>query len=278
MSTYTYTPNLYQFPSLLKALAQTSGPSPSLDLRFALDKSLTAYRGPTPSFSRASSGTYFGSDGLLKYANVNLLQYSEQFDNAYWAAIASTVTQNTTASPTGSNTADSLFEASGVNYHGLFPSSGISVNIGQSYTLSAYVKKGNRKYFAIGYGFNGGLGSIVQFDLDSATTVYSFANGGYAVVSSSATDVGNGWIRISAVLTSNTATVYPTFINTNALFTTGNIHQNTYSGDPTKFTYIWGAQLEIGSTPGTYVPTTNAANSAPRFNHTYNGTSWVSRG
>jgi hypothetical protein len=263
---------------LLHAGRTNPGLSAALDLRFALDKSLTAYRGPTPSFSRASSGTYFGSDGLLKYANVNLLQYSEQFDNAYWAAIASTVTQNTTASPTGSNTADSLFEASGVNYHGLFPSSGISVNIGQSYTLSAYVKKGNRKYFAIGYGFNGGLGSIVQFDLDSATTVYSFANGGYAVVSSSATDVGNGWIRISAVLTSNTATVYPTFINTNALFTTGNIHQNTYSGDPTKFTYIWGAQLEIGSTPGTYVPTTNAANSAPRFDHVYNGTSWISRG
>ena len=38
---------------------------PSLDLRFATDKTLTARRGPTPTFSRASGATYIGSDGLI---------------------------------------------------------------------------------------------------------------------------------------------------------------------------------------------------------------------
>ena len=38
---------------------------PSLDLRFATDKTLTARRGPTPTFSRGSGATYIGSDGLI---------------------------------------------------------------------------------------------------------------------------------------------------------------------------------------------------------------------
>jgi membrane protein YqaA with SNARE-associated domain len=38
---------------------------PSLDLRFATDKTLTARRGPTPTFSRASSGTFVNANGLI---------------------------------------------------------------------------------------------------------------------------------------------------------------------------------------------------------------------
>jgi hypothetical protein len=37
----------------------------SLDLAFALDKTLTARTGPTPTFTRASGATYVGSDGLI---------------------------------------------------------------------------------------------------------------------------------------------------------------------------------------------------------------------
>jgi hypothetical protein len=37
----------------------------SLDLQFATDKTLTARRGPTPTFTRGSGATYIGSDGLI---------------------------------------------------------------------------------------------------------------------------------------------------------------------------------------------------------------------
>ena len=47
----------------------------SLDLQFAADKTLTARRGPTPTFTRSQTSptgtTYIGSDGLLKYAAAN---------------------------------------------------------------------------------------------------------------------------------------------------------------------------------------------------------------
>ena len=43
----------------------SSGDQLSLDLPFAVTKSLTARIGPTPTFTRGSAGTYVGSDGLI---------------------------------------------------------------------------------------------------------------------------------------------------------------------------------------------------------------------
>ena len=81
---------------------------PSLDLRFADNKSLTdAVTGQSlVTFTRASSGTYVGSDGLVKTATTNLLLRSEEFDNASWVKLNSTVTANAATAPNGSLTAD----------------------------------------------------------------------------------------------------------------------------------------------------------------------------
>jgi hypothetical protein len=43
----------------------------SLDLQFADDKTLTARKGPTPVFTRASTATFIGSDGLIQSAAIN---------------------------------------------------------------------------------------------------------------------------------------------------------------------------------------------------------------
>ena len=43
----------------------------SLDLAFAADKTLTARKGPTPTFTRASTATFVGSDGLIQSAAIN---------------------------------------------------------------------------------------------------------------------------------------------------------------------------------------------------------------
>jgi hypothetical protein len=49
----------------------------SLDLQFALDKTLTARKGPTPVFTRASTATFVGSNGLIQSSAVN----SPRFDH-----------------------------------------------------------------------------------------------------------------------------------------------------------------------------------------------------
>jgi hypothetical protein len=43
----------------------------SLDLQFATDKTLTARKGPTPVFTRASTATFIGSNGLIQSAAIN---------------------------------------------------------------------------------------------------------------------------------------------------------------------------------------------------------------
>jgi len=47
----------------------------SLDLQFALDKTLTARKGPTPTFTRASTATFVGSNGLIQSAAINAARF-----------------------------------------------------------------------------------------------------------------------------------------------------------------------------------------------------------
>jgi hypothetical protein len=47
----------------------------SLDLQFATDKTLTARKGPTPVFTRASTATFVGSDGLIQSAAINAARF-----------------------------------------------------------------------------------------------------------------------------------------------------------------------------------------------------------
>ena len=72
---------------------------PSLALDFGQSGALDPFSSPPSgiTFTRAdtaSAATYFGSDGLLKVADRNLLTYSEQFDNAAWTKSNSFVQTN----------------------------------------------------------------------------------------------------------------------------------------------------------------------------------------
>lgn len=51
------------------------GDIPSLDLQFATDKTLTARKGPTPVFTRASTATFVGSNGLIQSAAINTARF-----------------------------------------------------------------------------------------------------------------------------------------------------------------------------------------------------------
>lgn len=265
---------------LLHAGRTNPGLSAALDLRFALDKSLTAYRGPTPSFSRASTGSYFDGSGVLRYANVNLLTYSENFSDASWTKNSATVTNDSIVSPDGKTTADTLTESSANATH--FVNKSSSTSAGTIYTSSIYAKAGTRKYIDVtSVAQDGGIFRRFNnvFDLETGTwqstaSLNSPANTAYSI-----TSVGNGWYRISSSILAYGSTHYlVVYLSNSANPTRDASNDVVYTGNGTGNLYIWGAQLEASSTVGTYCPTTSSANSAPRFNHTYNGTSWVSKG
>ena len=65
----------YALGNMLNGAGGLNADGLSLDLQFATDKTLTARKGPTPVFTRASSGTFVGSDGLIQSAAINAARF-----------------------------------------------------------------------------------------------------------------------------------------------------------------------------------------------------------
>jgi hypothetical protein len=157
----------------------------SLDLQFATDKTLTARKGPTPTFTRASTATFIDSNGLIQSAAIN----TPRFDH----------------DPTTLASRGLLIEESRTNL--VFPSDTLSTQTrtvtATPHTLSFY-----------------GTGTIVLSGVHIATVV------------------GTG-----AYPTRTTLTFTPT-AGSLTITVTGSVTQ---------------AQLEVGSFPTSYIPTTTAS-------------------
>jgi hypothetical protein len=247
---------------------------PSLLLDFANSNVLD----PRITFTRSSSATYFGSDGLMKTTpagiprfthdpatgeslgllieeqRTNLLTYSEQFDNAAWVPFGGTVATNTVVSPNGTQDADTFTEASGstdprfpINY---------SFTAGTNYSLSVYakVKAGSaQRYLTLV--FNSGYAAISGANFDLAAGAVGTTSNATGTI----TPVGNGWYRCTIIPYTNATGAGSLRIRVSSVNTSANIDAPAaYTGDGTSGIYLWGAQLEAGAFPTSYIPTTTA--------------------
>lgn len=197
-------------------------------------------------FSDNGSTTSLG----FNYANTgNRLVYSEQFDNASWTKSGLTVTANAAVAPDSNTTADKLVPSTtpGVD-HLIYETPNIG---GGVYTFSVYAKAAGYNYIAL-RADDSLVGHIQVFDL--ANGVVNRWDGQYtnSVTSAKIESVGNGWYRCSMTFTASGAMVnavyYPLPSQTNTL----------YAGDGTSGVYVWGAQLNVGNTLGSYVVTTSS--------------------
>jgi len=207
---------------------------------------------------------------LLEPQRTNLLPYSEDFSNAAWGKYNTTLQSNQVISPDGTLNADILFETSDNNFHFIFDA--ISSLANTEYNFSIFVKKLNRRYVGI-QGFNSlNKGSIAFFDLDNGTLEYEFSEGtGYSVSDAKIEKYPNGWYRLSANFTAPDTEIYMGLCLADERWSSGTAYDNTYSGDITKGVYIFGAMLEQGSFPTSYIPNYGTAAGVTRSAETANG-------
>lgn len=189
---------------------------------------------------------------LVEPQRTNLALYSEQFDNAAWTKSETTVSANSTISPSGLSNADTLTANGTSNVHQILLTGLFTLNSGTTYTTSIYAKAGTNNFIQI-------VGTALVYT-SSTYANYDLVNGVVGSVASGVTasivSVGDGWYRCSmtatAISTSSSNSFIVVIIN-NANSPRGEVNTLTTS------VYLWGAQLEAGAYPTSYIPTTTAS-------------------
>jgi hypothetical protein len=185
---------------------------------------------------------------LLEKQSTNLALYSEQFDNADWSKIGSTITANATISPDGTQNADKLIEDTSTGNHRIV-NTAFAVNNGNAHSQSWYVKYFNNQWIQLNRGQEGS--GYLNFDLINGVVGYTGGITDYQI-----SNMANGWYRISInyVVTGTYATAGISILDTNV-----NARYESYVGDGTSGVYIWGCQYEQSSYPTSYIPTTSSS-------------------
>jgi hypothetical protein len=177
-----------------------------------------------------------------------LAQYSEEFDNAYWEKLNSTVTANAAVSPDGYTNADKLIDDSTNSVHRIRRSFTILSNT--TYIFSVFLKKAELDYAIVSSGGSaltgsGGSGAdkIASINLNNGNIVTNNYN-------INVVEFGNGWYRVSISLTTDSdgGTFSP------YILTSEDGINREYVGSG-KGIYLYGAQLELGSYATSYIPT-----------------------
>ena len=228
--------------------------------RIPLTASLTASPSLSYTFTRSTTGTYIDNNGVIQMAAINeprfqdggllvepsatnLLQYSESFVSTYWTKTNCTITPNNTIAP------DGTLEADLVTVTGSYSNIPTNITVPSSegvYILSTHIKNKD---------CTGPLQLMVTNSTSSVTyLVYDI-------------DISDEWVRVYASFTKpegvTVIRVRPVRLN------------NT---SPSGSFWIWGSQLELGSTSTSYIPTAGAATTRTADVLTYNVSDVITQG
>lgn len=227
-------------------------------------------------FTRASTATYVGPDGLIKEAasnvprygydpvtgealgllieeqRTNLLTYSDTFSASPWTCQGAAVIPNAFVSADGKLTMSKLVELTTSTAHFVRQTLGSAIG---ACTFSLYAKACERYQIGVSVRCNSDVRyDVVYINLLTGRSYSKQEASG--TLSYTVTPVGGGIYRIS---------VTPQYVSTSTQVSVSlcstdvagpNYGGSAYTAENNQAgVYIWGAQLEAGSFPTSYIPT-----------------------
>ena len=185
---------------------------------------------------------------LTEPQSTNLFTNSEDFSTS-WSVNNVLVNVNQIISPNGTLNADLVYENTSTNPHFTFQTVGTTTT--NDYTISVFAKYSGR-FLQVFVGGSDAVGNpYVNFDLQNGTFNNNGANG------VSMENYGNGWYRCSVEVTSAVTSGFnPIF---GLVKTLNSSRASSYTGDGTSGIYIFGAMLEQGSYPSSYIKSEGSA-------------------
>lgn len=232
-------------------------------------------------FTRASVATYYDSSGVLQAAaadvprygydpetgeylgliieeaSTNLLLRSEEFDDAYWTKSNSTISENASAAPDGSLTADALISNDGSTFSAVNSGNVVSPK-NVNYTALVFVAPGSALFAYVQ--INAYSSNLVRCFINLTTGETSLVNLGNGLVSAgSAASVnvpGAGWIvKFTGAPNSSDSSDGIQF----GVGPASSMSSTIFAGTGVASIHVWGAQLEQAASPSSYIKTTTAA-------------------
>jgi hypothetical protein len=254
--------------------AAIAGVAPLVDYRFAVDRNEIDAVSLTDKLTVTTvdaDGTFVNQAGLIQQATTNiprfdhgpasrqslgllveeertnLLLRSEELDNAYWAGTNITITANVATAPTGNLTADRV-TGSGVLTTQSKTSGSVTAGLG-AVAVSFFAKYESHKWLQLF--FNGDGTPWANFDVETGAVGATGAN-----TIATITPVGSGWFKCVLIkaAVSGAAVTGCRFVLVDASSSGRNANSET-----TGSLLLWGAQLEVGAFPTSYIPTTTTA-------------------
>jgi len=180
---------------------------------------------------------------ILEPQRTNLIPYSEDFSDSSY--VDNGVTGATGfLSPDGGLNAYKLSEENTNSIHRIYQTSTVSASPNAS--ISIYVKYNGRKFVLMRIA-DSGVGRWYDLENGILGTTYSGTPN-----NSTIEPVGNGWYKISISHTVSSVARLELWVSDTESI-------SAYQGDITKGVYLYGAQVEVGSYPTSYIPTNGSA-------------------
>lgn len=240
---------------------------------FMFDASNAGRIPPNMNYSRASSGTFFGTEKVL--SSENLLLQSQDFDTTWVTSGIASVT-GSQAAPDGTSTAWTLTPSTGATGHLI--QQDISITPNNEYTAVAHIKAGAATHGWIVLRSEYLTYCYAQLEFSTATLTTGGVS--WTGVTGTKTELGNGWYKITLTGTAPSSATSPNFrigINDGTAFNASGYPAWTPAGTETLL--AWGAQVNTTGATVYDSPTTTqisrsyqtklqtAASGAARFEH-----------